>query len=429
MAVTPSAYRAVMKVRPGGAGGGSAAAPPAAGQPSVCESIATKLRGVDRLMAEVLRDWAAAAPEHGLSVRRQVALLADVTGTDVAFLDRAVQTLAAMPLTWSAFDAGRLSWSQLRGIVCEARRLSVAQRAVLDGCLTDLLDRGPGEPDRIVEVAGDVAARLDAAGQEADERAAERGQRLVVQLGFDGSSEIHGVLGPELTATVCEALDALADPPVAADAPPATDDDGRVLPAAARPPVSRSAQWAEALGRMAAIALGGSRTRARPSATVVIPIDALTSHSPDGIASMTARLLPPRGSGRRRISRLLACTLADDADLVALFIDGDGMPVAIGDSTSPITTPQRRAVAARDQGCRAPGCSAPMAFCDIHHVIPREHGGSTEVINLAAMCRACHTRLRLHRWRMRMDADGTLHTRIGRHDYTTRPRLLQRPAA
>jgi hypothetical protein len=409
----------------GGAPAGAPAAWPSAGQ-----AIAADLRAVDQLMVRVLRRWAVAGPEHGLSVRRQVALLADVTSTDVAFLDRAVQTLAAMPQTQAAFDAGRLSWSQLRGIVCEARRLSVAQRAVLDGCLTDLLDRGPGEPDRIVEVAGDVAARLDAAGHEADERAAERGQRLVVQLGFDGSSEIHGVLGPELTTTVCEALDALADAPVAADASPATDDDGRRLPEAARPSTSRAAQWAEALGRMAAIALGGSRTRARPSATVVIPIGALIDgDSAEGVASMTARLLLPRSSGRRRISRLLARTLADDADLVALFVDGDGMPVAIGDSTSPITTPQRRAVAARDQGCRAPGCSAPMAFCDIHHVIPREDGGPTEVVNLAAMCRACHTRLRLHRWRMRMDADGTLHTRIGRHDYVTRPRLLQRPAA
>ncbi|HUG85997.1 MAG TPA: HNH endonuclease, partial [Euzebya sp.] len=57
-----------------------------------------------------------------------------------------------------------------------------------------------------------------------------------------------------------------------------------------------------------------------------------------------------------------------------------------------------------------------------HHVIPREQQGPTEVLNLVAMCRACHTRIRLHRWQMDLHA-GTLLTRVGRHTYLTRPRL------
>ncbi|CAN5299569.1 hypothetical protein BH23ACT9_BH23ACT9_04170 [soil metagenome] len=190
------------------------------------------LRCGDAAMARVLRAVQEAGPRDGLSVRRQVGLLAGATGTDVGFLDRAVQTLSAMPQTWASFDRGWISWSQVRAVVLEARRLSVAQRRVLDGALAGALleARDRGEPDRLVEVCGDIAARLDREGQERVEEAQERAQRLVIQLGFDGWSEVHGALGPELTSTVGEALDAAADAPVADPDEPVTDDDGRPLP-------------------------------------------------------------------------------------------------------------------------------------------------------------------------------------------------------
>lgn len=396
------------------------------------EQAVADLRAVDAAMARVLRAVADASPRNGLSVRRQLALLAGATGTDVGFLDRAVEVLRAMPHTQAAFDQGHLSWSQVRGIVLDARRLTIAQRRVLDEALIGTIAQGRdrGEPDRVVEICGDLVARLDAAGQERLEESQERAQRLIVQLGFDGWGELHGLLDPTTTASITNALDALADAPVAPDAPPATDDDGRVLPAVAQPPRSRSAQWAIALGRMAALALGGANPdgtlgRARPLVHVIAPIADLLAdeQSANGVGSMTARLLLRRGNGRRRITRALTRALADDANLVSIFTDEQGMPVAIGDSFSPITPALRRAVLARDQGCRAPGCSAPVEHCDVHHVIPREQGGPTEIGNLAAFCRSNHTSITRHRWAMTLRPDATLTVRIGRHTYTTRPRL------
>ncbi|MGI9017632.1 MAG: HNH endonuclease signature motif containing protein, partial [Euzebya sp.] len=67
------------------------------------------------------------------------------------------------------------------------------------------------------------------------------------------------------------------------------------------------------------------------------------------------------------------------------------------------------------------------AHCDVHHVIPREQGGPTDITNTALICRPDHTPLTRGRWRMRMDPDGTLYTTIGRHTYTTRPRLNAPP--
>ncbi len=420
--------------------------------------VVAAMRTVDREMAAVLRAIAAAGPAEGLPARRHVALRAQVTGVDVGFLDRAVQTLQAMPLTWQAFDDGRLSWSQLRAIVSEARRLTVALRGVLDALMVAVIDRAAtGEPDRVGETCGDLVARLDTARAETDEATVERAERLVMQLGFDGWARLYGDLAPDTAATVAEALDDAADPPVAPDAPPVTDDDGTVLPTAAQPVRSRARQWAEALHRISVAHLsGGAGGRARPSLLLVASLTDLlgedvaapgagdastrppstaatgrTEADPaddgPGVGSVVSRLLLRTSTGRRRITRALTRRLAQDADIIPLLTDATGTPVAIGDSHSPITSAMRRAVIARDQGCRTPGCTTPVQHCDLHHVIPRHQGGPTSTDNLVAICRPHHTALSRHHWTMQLDPDGTLHTRIGRRRYTTRPRLHPPP--
>jgi len=50
----------------------------------------------------------------------------------------------------------------------------------------------------------------------------------------------------------------------------------------------------------------------------------------------------------------------------------------------------RRALAARDRGCAAPGCSAPVSHCDAHHVTWWEHDGVSNVDAMALLCRHHH---------------------------------------
>ena len=51
---------------------------------------------------------------------------------------------------------------------------------------------------------------------------------------------------------------------------------------------------------------------------------------------------------------------------------------------------RRREVLARDgYRCRASGCESAH-FLDVHHVIPRERGGTNEPDNLITLCAACH---------------------------------------
>jgi hypothetical protein len=50
----------------------------------------------------------------------------------------------------------------------------------------------------------------------------------------------------------------------------------------------------------------------------------------------------------------------------------------------------RREVLARDgHRCRTAGCGSAH-FLDVHHVVPREHGGTNDLDNLITLCAACH---------------------------------------
>jgi hypothetical protein len=47
---------------------------------------------------------------------------------------------------------------------------------------------------------------------------------------------------------------------------------------------------------------------------------------------------------------------------------------------------QRRALAARDGGCVRPGCTIPADWCETNHIDRWEHGGGTDITNMALVC-------------------------------------------
>ncbi|MGD9531969.1 MAG: HNH endonuclease, partial [Thermoleophilia bacterium] len=65
-------------------------------------------------------------------------------------------------------------------------------------------------------------------------------------------------------------------------------------------------------------------------------------------------------------------------------------PLDVGRATRVVPDGLRRAVAARDRGCAR--CGRPPSWCEIHHLTPWEHGGTTAIDNLAMVCRGCHVR-------------------------------------
>jgi len=66
------------------------------------------------------------------------------------------------------------------------------------------------------------------------------------------------------------------------------------------------------------------------------------------------------------------------------------------------------AIAIRDAGCRWPGCTAPVHWCDIHHVHFWENGGPTDIDNGLLLCRRHHHKLHSKAgWHLKLLPDGT----------------------
>ena len=107
-----------------------------------------------------------------------------------------------------------------------------------------------------------------------------------------------------------------------------------------------------------------------------------------------------------------------------LLLTAGSRLLKMGRSVRTFTAAQRRAILVRDGGCRS--CGAPPEQCDVHHVIPWEDGGLTDVDNGVAKCRRCHRQHHRLKWVDRLDSDGTyrvirpdgteISTRPGGHD-------------
>ena len=84
-------------------------------------------------------------------------------------------------------------------------------------------------------------------------------------------------------------------------------------------------------------------------------------------------------------SRRIAC----DCSKTTIKEDKNGEPLNIGRRSRTIPPPMRRALKARDSGCRFPGCTNHK-FVDGHHIIHWADGGETSLDNLVLLCRHHH---------------------------------------
>ena len=84
-------------------------------------------------------------------------------------------------------------------------------------------------------------------------------------------------------------------------------------------------------------------------------------------------------------SRRIAC----DCSVVHITDDENGEPLSIGRLSRSIPPAMRRALRARDKGCRLPGCTHTR-FVDGHHIEHWADGGETSLDNLVLLCRHHH---------------------------------------
>ncbi|MDQ0284182.1 HNH endonuclease signature motif containing protein [Rhodococcoides fascians] len=104
------------------------------------------------------------------------------------------------------------------------------------------------------------------------------------------------------------------------------------------------------------------------------------------------------------ISRFLAELVTCDADLTPVIVDHHGVPLALGRTTRLASDDQRIALTIRDTCCVM--CGRPAQWCQAHHIRFWEHGGRTDLINLALVCGECHRLVHYGDWQLIMGDDG-----------------------
>ncbi len=102
-----------------------------------------------------------------------------------------------------------------------------------------------------------------------------------------------------------------------------------------------------------------------------------------------------------QISPTTVRKLACDADLIPVVLGGEGQVLDIGRARRLFPPTLRKALIARDKGCAFPDCTIPAPWCEAHHIISWEHGGSTSIDYGVLLCSSHHHTIHDGYWKIR----------------------------
>ena len=106
-----------------------------------------------------------------------------------------------------------------------------------------------------------------------------------------------------------------------------------------------------------------------------------------------------------RVSAETSLRLVCDAEVVPIARAEDGSVLDVGRRRRTVGWRLRKALEARDGGCRFPGCGS-RARTHAHHITPWAHGGETAMNNLVLLCPFHHRAVHEGGWRVEMDERG-----------------------
>ena len=255
-------------------------------------------------------------------------------------------------------------------------------------------------PQDTARIGAQLVAVLDPDGSDSfdPESVTRRGLRMIPDS--TGMLLLRAELDPVAGEVVRAAIDRYAAPESAGTA---TDVNGHPVPLPdLRTPHQRQA---DALVSIARIALGqpaghGSGDQQARIVITATPgqVAAAAASSDRGAAAGSARM---ESTGDPIGPRVLGRWLCD-ALLQRVLMAPGGAVLDLGRSQRTVSPAQRRALAARDEGCSLPGCHAPPGWCDAHHVVWWSAGGGTDLRNLALLCPRHHSEVHAGIWEVSM---------------------------
>ncbi|MGH8220741.1 MAG: DUF222 domain-containing protein [Steroidobacteraceae bacterium] len=306
---------------------------------------------------------------------------------------RAAHALEGLPRIANAMCRGQLSYSKVRALT------RVACPNTEEYFLDIALHGTASHVERLV--------REYRRAKEAEELSREARQQATRGVRYfydeDGSLVVKGRLPAEVGALFVKALDAAMKdtwPDVSAETSGQRPSfAARRADALAQITESFLAHGAEALS-------GGDRQQ------IVVHVDAGTLQERSEGEAGGCRI-----EGGPSIPAATARRLACDSSIVAIVEDARGEPLDVGRKTRTIPPALRRALDARDRGCRFPGCSNTR-YVDAHHIRHWADGGETKVSNLVTLCRFHHRQVHEGRVAIQSLDDGGLRfVRPGGHAF------------
>ncbi|HEV8393382.1 MAG TPA: DUF222 domain-containing protein [Vicinamibacterales bacterium] len=277
---------------------------------------------------------------------------------------RVARALPELPLLSGALRRGEISYAKVRALTriatpaTEERLLAVAYHGT--AAQVERLVRAWRRCDRIEEGRKHLSRSVATYQDE------------------DGMVILRARLTPEQGALVQRALEAASEHLY-------HESRGAAAPDNIEEEVTSGQRRADALALMAECVLRADLARGSAGDThqIVLHIDAAKVADPTQHAVLE---LADGGIGvSAETSRRISC----DASVAVMREAGDGSVLDVGRKTRVISTPIRRALAARDGRCVFPGCTARR--CDAHHLVHWVDGGPTALDNLVLLCRRHHT--------------------------------------
>jgi Domain of unknown function (DUF222)/HNH endonuclease len=187
-------------------------------------------------------------------------------------------------------------------------------------------------------------------------------RRLDISQIGDGMFAIDGILDPESGAALRTALESLAKR--------LGPDDER----------SHKQRMADSLGELVHHAMDEGnlprRNGVKPHLNVTTTLEGLKNEP--GVPAADLELSLPIST--RTLERI-ACDSTISRVLLA-----DSMVIDVGRATRVVSAPTRRALRARDRGCRWPGCDRKVDWSTPHHIVAWSRGGPTHLSNLVLLC-------------------------------------------
>ncbi|NNF13329.1 MAG: DUF222 domain-containing protein, partial [Gemmatimonadetes bacterium] len=315
---------------------------------------------------------------------------------------RVARALEHLPQTSEAMAVGELSFSKVRALTRVATPES-------EGELLELARTGStAHLERVVR----AWKTLTRDGEAKRERVLHRTRRFSVVPDGDGMYVVRGRLTPEVAAVLLRAVEAASDALFEAAS---EEERGEVDPAQRRvDALGLVAERALAAGMgFEAAPVSGSRAE-RYQVLLHVERETLKEETEPGMSEL---------EDGTRVSAETARRLACDASVVTVTRGRDdggvvaASPVLGGGAVAPspvldvgrrkrsVTPSLRRALDARDRGCRFPGCGC--RFTDAHHIEHWADGGETKLSNLVLLCRRHHRRVHEGGWRVCSDVHGT----------------------